>query len=125
MTRNSQTSRSAARVVDMAHQEFNEQLHPREGTGRWATKPRTAPESALTGDTADGLPRTPSELTPSALAEQAIARRGYSEADYPENRYGESGLTAALAQGDVDADDIAAMIQDAIEADRATRHLPG
>lgn len=71
------------------------------------------------------MPSTRSEITPSVLAEQAIARRGYSETDYPENRYGESGLTAALAQGDVDADDIAAMIQDAIEADRATRSQPG
>lgn len=33
MTGNSQTCLFAARVVGMAHQDFNEQLHPREGTG--------------------------------------------------------------------------------------------
>lgn len=57
-----------------------------------------------------------------AVAETVIAARyGDGTAYATLNEYGESGLTLALARGDVDADDIRAMIAEAIAADRAQR----
>ena len=62
--------------------------------------------------------------TPEQIAREVIERNYGLGTDWEEpNEYGEGGFTRAQAESDIDADDIRALIEQGIAADREQREV--
>ncbi|HAN25824.1 MAG: hypothetical protein CMH36_10000 [Microbacterium sp.] len=62
--------------------------------------------------------------TPEQIAREVIERNYGLGTDWEEpNEYGEEGFTRAQAESDIDADDIRALIEQGIAADREQREV--